>query len=256
MKSVCIRGHGTFFSSGRRWSSDLAWAVFRLTKSEDDVRLVHSFGQASKNGGSRDAFVKPRFNKKELARMEQKAFEIINQDENRSRNNKELNELPPNTKPHETTLCERCQVLGFSCVSHISDVMGVAYKADATTLRDRLRRIGQGEILTLYHQTDPETAKLIVDSQVFKPGEVGLAGGGIYFATSPEHTNHKARSRGTILRAKVKLGSVLELSKTGDRKMNLKKLLAQNKDSVLIRRENGIEYVVYVSDQVFDIEIC
>jgi hypothetical protein len=41
----------------------------------------------------------------------------------------------------------------------------------------------------LYHQTDAETAEVILRTQRMKPGSGGLAGGGIYFATTPELTD-------------------------------------------------------------------
>ena len=55
----------------------------------------------------------------------------------------------------------------------------------------------------LYHQTDAETAEVILRTQRMKPGSGGLAGGGIYFATTPELTGHKAHKKGVILEATV-----------------------------------------------------
>eukprot|EP00900_Chrysochromulina_parva_P019039 jgi/Chrpa1/27136/Chrysochromulina_OHIO_Genome00023875-RA len=52
----------------------------------------------------------------------------------------------------------------------------------------------------LYHQTDDATAKIIL-KEGMKPGNGGVAGGGIYFATTPELTGHKAHKKGVILEA-------------------------------------------------------
>ena len=57
----------------------------------------------------------------------------------------------------------------------------------------------------LYHQTDLPTAKIILE---MKPGSRGLAGGGIYFATTPELTGHKAHKKGVILEVTVDLGRI------------------------------------------------
>ena len=89
-----------------------------------------------------------------------------------------------------------------------------------------------------------------------KPGSSGLAGGGIYFATSPEHTGHKATKTGVILEATVALGKILTLDANGDPNMTLQKLEAMGFDSVCIARSvsSGQEYVVYDPDQVLSIE--
>ena len=83
-------------------------------------------------------------------------------------------------------------------------------------------------------------------------GSSGLAGGGIYFATSVDHTNHKAIKKGVVLRCRVKLGRIKQISKYGDYNMTFDKLSSDGYDSVLIPRDNhnGYEYVVYNWDQV------
>ena len=61
------------------------------------------------------------------------------------------------------------------------------------------RRLDKGPAIRpakLYHQTDPASAKIILQTQQMKPGNGGLAGGGIYFATAPELTGHKAHKKG------------------------------------------------------------
>ena len=107
----------------------------------------------------------------------------------------------------------------------------------------------------LYHQTDAETAEVILRTQRMKPGSGGLAGGGIYFATTPELTGHKAHKKGVILEATVSLGKVLTLDATGDPDMTLRKLKSKGFDSVCIARKvsSGQEYVVYDPEQVLSI---
>jgi len=88
-----------------------------------------------------------------------------------------------------------------------------------------------------------------------KPGNGGLAGGGIYFATAPELTGHKAHKKGVILEATVALGKILTLEAAGDPTMTLQKLKSKEYDSVCIARavSSGQEYVVYDPKQVLSI---
>ena len=104
----------------------------------------------------------------------------------------------------------------------------------------------------LYHQTDAGTAEIILRTQCMKPGSVGLAGGGIYFATTPELTGHKAHKKGVILEATVALGKIHTLVANGDPTMTLQKLKSMGFDSVCIARavSSGQEYVVYDPGQV------
>jgi hypothetical protein len=107
----------------------------------------------------------------------------------------------------------------------------------------------------LYHQTDAATANIILRTQHMKPGSSGLAGGGIYFATTPELTGHKAHRTGVILEATVALGRIHTLDANGDPNMTLQKLKALGFDSVCIARpvSSGQEYVVYDPEQVLRI---
>ncbi len=83
-----------------------------------------------------------------------------------------------------------------------------------------------------------------------KRGESGLAGGGIYFAESPEATRNKARRLGVIITARVKLGHFKTLAEDGDASVTFKSLLDAGFDSVMIPRKAGREWVVYNWDQV------
>lgn len=106
------------------------------------------------------------------------------------------------------------------------------------------------QTVTLYHQTSPENAERILQSQTMIKGTSGMAGGGIYFAASPHDTNHKAKHTGCILRAEVILGNVLRLPKNGLSHITYEWLQERGYDSVQIPRDNGTEYVVYHSSQV------
>merc|ERR1719160_806504 len=108
----------------------------------------------------------------------------------------------------------------------------------------------------LFHQTDKATAEIILRTQAMKPGKQGLAGGGIYFATTKELTSHKAHAHGVILKAYVSLGKILTLESGGDNSMTLGKLQSQGFDSVCIARQvsSGHEYVVYDPERVLLIE--
>ena len=107
----------------------------------------------------------------------------------------------------------------------------------------------------LYHQTDSHTANIIIKTQHMKPGTLGLAGGGIYFATTKELTGHKAHKHGVILEATVSLGRILTLESSGDSSMTLSKLKNLGFDSTCISRpvHSGHEYVVYDSKRVLSI---
>jgi len=107
----------------------------------------------------------------------------------------------------------------------------------------------------LYHQTDDATAKIILQEGM-KPGNGGVAGGGIYFATTPELTGHKAHKKGVILEATVALGRIHTLEAAGDPTMTLQKLNSLGYNSVCIARavSSGQEYVVYDPKQVSAIQ--
>ena len=120
---------------------------------------------------------------------------------------------------------------------------------------DRQSRL-DSNVRYLFHQTDPDTAAKIISSQKFLRGGDGcLAGSGIYFAVSPSDTNHKARNRGVILKARVRLGNVRMISANGESDITFTSLINQGYDSVLIPRQGGDEFVVYNYDQVSNIGV-
>ncbi len=120
-------------------------------------------------------------------------------------------------------------------------------------IEDQKYRLKYGENKILYHQTSPEAAKEIVESGKMLRGSHGLAGGGIYFATTPSHTEHKALYKGVILECDVSLGRTYTTGFNGDSSLSYRKLLHMDPigyDSVIIPRENGEEYVIYNHKQI------
>jgi len=111
--------------------------------------------------------------------------------------------------------------------------------------------------MTLYHQTSPEIAALILNGG-FKPGSAGWCGGGIYFAVTPGATYAKAigpdSHTGFIIEATVKVGKVLHLPETCDRSMTGQKLASQGYDSVAFNPGDGDEYIIYSNDQVISMK--
>ena len=86
------------------------------------------------------------------------------------------------------------------------------------------------------------------------PGTSGLAGGGIYFAETAAHTDHKAFNLGVVLEADVRLGCTKTVAPWGE-DVTYDSLLRQGYDSVLIPRQNGYELVVYNPDQVVNVRV-
>lgn len=108
-------------------------------------------------------------------------------------------------------------------------------------------------IKTLYHQTSKQNAKSILKSGCMYPGVSGLAGGGVYFATNPKDTNHKAINKGVILECEVALGRVKTISPNGS-DIKPKQLYNDGYQSVLIPRSGGLEYVVYNHEHIISIK--
>jgi len=108
-------------------------------------------------------------------------------------------------------------------------------------------------VVTLYHQTSPEIAALILKGG-FRPGHAGWCGGGIYFATTPEATKKKAIGTnshlGFIIEAKVNLGRVLQMPASCDQRMNGRKLHRMGFNSIYFDPGDGPEVVVYSNHRV------
>jgi hypothetical protein len=103
----------------------------------------------------------------------------------------------------------------------------------------------------LYHQTDAATADIILRTQHIRSGSTsGLFGSGIYFATTPELTGHKAHKNAVILEALVALGKTHSLDANVVRNMTLQTLKSSGYDSVCLAASSGQEYVVFDPKQV------
>ena len=95
-----------------------------------------------------------------------------------------------------------------------------------------------------YHATNARAAASI-RTFGFKCGLTGLAGGGIYFATSEADAKRTSRhGSAVVLECELRLGRTLTLEREGDRSMTLHELNTMGFDSVKILR-SGDEYVVY-----------
>jgi len=108
-------------------------------------------------------------------------------------------------------------------------------------------------VYTLYHQTSPWVADLIV-KMGFKPGSQGWCGGGIYFAKSADATETKAigpdSHKGAIIQAGVDVGRVKYMPKQCDRSLNGWKVKKQGYDSVSFNPGDGPEFIVYDKSKV------
>jgi hypothetical protein len=109
----------------------------------------------------------------------------------------------------------------FWCITKLAPIvaagvqLGVGYVADACSLSVASPRLSvlielllfgltflwwsrgcSSTHMTLYHQTNPAAANAILRSGKMMRGSAGLAGGGIYFATSKQDTDHTRRTNG------------------------------------------------------------
>lgn len=105
----------------------------------------------------------------------------------------------------------------------------------------------------MYHQTSPESAKLILAGG-FRPRKEGWCGGGIYLVESTDATYTKAigpdSHTGFIIEAKVDIGKTLQLSSECDRFMTDEKLKKMGYDSISFNPGVGVEVIVCSCDLV------
>lgn len=104
-------------------------------------------------------------------------------------------------------------------------------------------------MVRLFHQTSRQNWDSIKGDNKMNRGPGGLAGPGIYFATTADDTNHKAMNRGVTLEIPVCLGRTKTISPKGDKSITYRGLKREGYDSVKIPR-SGDEYVVYSWRQV------
>jgi hypothetical protein len=113
-------------------------------------------------------------------------------------------------------------------------------------------------IKILFHQTKDSAADVILKTQTMLCGRKGSMGAGIYFATTAEATQHKALSKGRMLKCTVRLGKMKKVqayTSERDGNMHYHKLKKQGFESVKMDGWNsGTEYVVYNKGQVLYIE--
>jgi hypothetical protein len=103
-------------------------------------------------------------------------------------------------------------------------------------------------VRALYHMAAYDVADRILGGEGFKPGTSGLAGAGIYFATTNSDCVHKAQARGgrfKIIQTRVWLGRVRTIPAHGQSGITLASLQKEGYDSVFIPRGGGDEFVVY-----------
>jgi hypothetical protein len=156
--------------------------------------------------------------------------------------------------------CTECVYRGetASGLHHLaSHDAGCSRRGDRFPLRavrgDRADRLAQGTILNVYHHTDDVGANGIVADASMRPGVVGIAGSGMYFALSPENTHGKAQAAGgSMVHARVRLGNprYLDHHREGDLNVSLSILNRDGCDSVVIWRRGGTEVVIYAHDQI------
>ena len=133
----------------------------------------------------------------------------------------------------------------------------------------REKRLSKYPTIGVYHKAKSDIAAAILSTQSFLSGTIGTQGGGIYFATDPRSTHHKAiqliKSKyppnafdGTLLYCHIKLGNVSITSKQQNN-MTDAKMQNNGHDSILYKRplstgkypgECGDEYVIYNLDQI------
>ena len=112
-----------------------------------------------------------------------------------------------------------------------------------------------GQSIVAYHASDAAAAVSIC-ANGFRCGSSGLAGGGIYFATSEQDASRKSNhGNGVVLTCQLALGRTLTLDQHGDPTMTLHKLNGMGYDSVKILR-NGDEYAVYEPSRVRVLSVC
>ena len=244
-KQVTLKGKASFKSRWHHWGSHHASATWTLNRRGDRAVCIKCYKQQSQKTNE---WVKPRF--KFFEKMRSKAYAILTSPK------KAANDHPAaeftGSSSHEYARCERCEELGAPCTKQYVDVCDRPFRMNREAAKARRNRLKKSKTTTLYHQTSRENANQILKSDIMKPGTRGLAGGGIYFAETPNDTNGKAHRRGVILQCEVKLGRVKTLPPGGDPSMDIVKLLTDPDgpyDAVKVPRPRP-EWVVYVSDQV------
>ncbi|KAA6338353.1 MAG: hypothetical protein EZS28_052707, partial [Streblomastix strix] len=113
-------------------------------------------------------------------------------------------------------------------------------------------------INTRYHQTTAQDARSLKETGI-RPGNQGIAGGGIYFALNRADTERKAHQKGVILECQVDVGRS-KIMKEREPQLTGEELKMQGFDSVYFPanymnvRLNFPEYVIYNPARVKNIQ--
>jgi hypothetical protein len=137
----------------------------------------------------------------------------------------------------------------------LKDISGERIEVSSRINQSRDYRLNQNS-RKLFHQTSIENFNSIrSEGRMTRGSDGGIAGNGIYFAETPGETHGKARVRGAIFSARVKLGRSKQITSSGDASITFRNLLNEGYDSVMVPRSGGTEWVVYNFDQVKDIRL-
>lgn len=260
-----VRCHATFGS----WSSHNAWLQFKVLSDTDTdgpgarvkMHFIKSWGQLPKGRDphSVPTWRHPHLNEADWAKVKLDArrmhFKRLDRARVRGERNGLFFQVPRNSLQHPEHLCERCLELAFPCTRCLEDCMGEIFTAPAKRLRSRRGRLDAGDRKTLYHQTTADIARMIVESQVFRPGTRGSLGAAIYFAETIEATDLKTTRRPVVLACTVKLGRVKTLHGPAPG-MTTETMLNESYDSIFAPFfRSGPEWAIFLPDQISDIRI-
>ena len=134
------------------------------------------------------------------------------------------------------------------------------HSSDQSLLRDRDTRLSQN-VMILFHVTTVESACEMIESESVRSnrsvlkGSQGMEDGGIHFSISKEDAKQNSKHHNVVLKCSVKLGRVKIIERSGDittakTMITFILLLREGFDSVVIERQNEIDYVVHNEDQV------
>eukprot|EP00930_Biecheleria_cincta_P083789 TRINITY_DN7329_c0_g1_i1.p1 TRINITY_DN7329_c0_g1~~TRINITY_DN7329_c0_g1_i1.p1 ORF type:complete len:386 (+),score=60.87 TRINITY_DN7329_c0_g1_i1:65-1222(+) len=130
--------------------------------------------------------------------------------------------------------------------THVTGFTSVGYQVCPT----------HGKVMTLYHQTGCKQGRRILQ-EGFHAGRYGWCGGGIYFAATPQATDHKAigvdSHKGFIIQAQVLIGNAIHADrhcKIHGRTLAGNELHEAGHDTMIFDPGDGVEHVVYCSSQV------
>lgn len=140
--------------------------------------------------------------------------------------------------------------LSFSLPSPDS-VFRMSRWRSARPASSRRTRLAAYAARILYHQTDEASANAIRSSGKMLRGASGSLGAAIYFTESERGTQTKAKRKGYMVKARVRLGKVKDLKNSTDPSLTFQSLLHKGFDSVSTGYfSSGKEYAVYSYDQV------